>query len=55
MGAPIPLYLNEDYPTVCSLCYEMHRALDTADKAYWRDLPKNKFAIVRPDPNHIHC
>lgn len=55
MGAPIPLYLSEEYSAVCSLCYDMYRALEQADTTYWKGLPTNKFAVVRADPVDKHC
>jgi len=54
MGAPVPLYISLAHPTVCSLCYDMHRALDKADSEYWEG-PVKEYRPVRPDPNHEHC
>lgn len=54
-GAPVPMYIDQQYAEICSVCFEMHRALDKADPNYWVNLPKNKFAVIRPDPFHQHC
>lgn len=35
-GAPIPLYVSQEYPTVCSLCYEMNVVFERADSSYWK-------------------
>lgn len=53
-GAPIPLYVNNDHKAVCSLCYELHSALDKADWTYWTALPRNKFFRLEPDRYERH-
>jgi hypothetical protein len=45
-GAPLPMYLDEDYPTVCTLCYQMYMALVTENKAYWQTV-----RVKRPRPD----
>lgn len=54
-GAPLPLYLNDEHKQVCSLCYDLVRALETADKNYWKNLPEIKNPVILPDPIHKHC
>lgn len=36
LGAPLPLWAGPQHPSVCSVCYEMHNALDTIQSSYWR-------------------
>lgn len=47
-GAPIPKYINTDYKQVCTVCYEMHWALN--NKSYWLNLPaSSRGTILQPD------
>lgn len=53
-GAPLPLYVDQTHTMTCSVCYEMHKAVDEADQTYWSS-PLKEFRPVRPDPQHEHC
>lgn len=55
-GAPIPRYLDDAFPAVCSVCFEMHRALSTIQSDYWKEpVPEMKRRIVRADVGTSHC
>lgn len=33
-GAPLPVFVSDEYPQVCNVCYEMYSAL-AKNKSYW--------------------
>lgn len=41
-GAPLPLWANKTFPSVCAVCYEMYSALDKIKSGYWRDSTSSK-------------
>lgn len=50
----MPRYIDQEFAQVCSLCYEMHRAIDKAETQYWTAIQKNKFYKLSPDPIAEH-
>jgi hypothetical protein len=47
-GAPYPVYLNNRFPEVCNVCYEMYMTVQRAGK-YWNEMTSTS-DYVRPDP-----